>query len=348
MRLTGQQKEILKEGILEAYAEDELKILLSEKMDLNYGSIARGDDYTSKVANLIEKLEADGKAAEFIRVIVEKKPNSPHLEEIRKEFKKFSNQEEIPFVIVAMTNTEAQDLIKKLESSEDSNSKLSAFRQIIQIITNEEKQQFLQNYSNKRCEWKPYSEINKTTMEIIENTINLYNEESFKITHCEYSEECFNTDENKRYSTWEYLKEIRCILIIDPISLFSEHICKCLTEAEILSRTDIGIAIIMPQNSKFLEVDKLIKEASNDTPLSRAYKRFETNYFDINCEIGIRNELNLQRWCFSILPKIVESVSENKPDAIKKKIRREFWAVNEKESNTDMRNLILGNEVHNL
>jgi hypothetical protein len=85
MRLTGQQKEILKEGILGAYpAEDELKILLSEKMDLKYSTIASGDDYTSKVANLIEKLEADGKAARFIEVIVEKKPNSPFLEDVKK------------------------------------------------------------------------------------------------------------------------------------------------------------------------------------------------------------------------------------------------------------------------
>ena len=48
----------------------------------------------------------------------------------------------------------------------------------------------------------------------------------------------------------------------------------------------------MPQNSKFLEVDNLIKKANKDTPLYRVYERFET-HLDTNCEIGIRNQLNL-------------------------------------------------------
>jgi hypothetical protein len=39
----------LKEGILGAYPnEDELKILLFERMDVRYSAIARGDDYTSR------------------------------------------------------------------------------------------------------------------------------------------------------------------------------------------------------------------------------------------------------------------------------------------------------------
>jgi hypothetical protein len=86
MLLTGQQKEILKEGIIGAYREDELEILLLEKMDLRYRAIARGEDYTSRVAFLAEKLEADGKVEQLIRVVVEKKPNSPFLEEIKTEF----------------------------------------------------------------------------------------------------------------------------------------------------------------------------------------------------------------------------------------------------------------------
>ncbi|MEY3827489.1 MAG: hypothetical protein RLZZ148_2308, partial [Cyanobacteriota bacterium] len=60
MLLTGKQKEILKEGIIGAYREGELEILLSEKMDLRYSPIARGEEYISRVAFLVEKLEADG------------------------------------------------------------------------------------------------------------------------------------------------------------------------------------------------------------------------------------------------------------------------------------------------
>jgi tetratricopeptide (TPR) repeat protein len=97
MILTGQQKEILKEGILGAYPnEDELKILLSEKMDLRYGAIARGEDYTSRVAFLVEKLEADGEVEQFIRVVVEKKPNSPYLTQVKTEFENILSQPASP------------------------------------------------------------------------------------------------------------------------------------------------------------------------------------------------------------------------------------------------------------
>jgi hypothetical protein len=97
MILTGQQKRILKEGILGAYPnEDELKILLSERMDLRYSAIARGEDYTSRVAFLVEKLEADGEVEQFIRVVVEKKPNSPFLKEIKTEFENILTQPASP------------------------------------------------------------------------------------------------------------------------------------------------------------------------------------------------------------------------------------------------------------
>ena len=92
MILTGQQRRILKEGILGAYPnEDELKILLSERMDLRYSAIARGDDYTSRVAFLVEKLEADGEVEQFIRVVAEKKPNSPYLTQVKSEFANVNN-----------------------------------------------------------------------------------------------------------------------------------------------------------------------------------------------------------------------------------------------------------------
>ena len=87
MILTGQQKRILKEGILGAYPnEDELKILLSERMDLRYSAMAKGEDYISRVAFLVEKLEVDGAVEQLIRVVVERKPYSPYLKPVKTEF----------------------------------------------------------------------------------------------------------------------------------------------------------------------------------------------------------------------------------------------------------------------
>ena len=96
MLLTGQQREILKEGIIGAYREGELEILLLEKMDLRYNAIARGEDYISRVAFLVEKLEADGRVEELIEVIIEKKPNSPYLTQVKTEFENVNNEQIAP------------------------------------------------------------------------------------------------------------------------------------------------------------------------------------------------------------------------------------------------------------
>ena len=97
MILTGQQRGILKEGILGAYPnEDEFSILLSEKMDLSYSAIARGNDYTSRVAYLVKTLQADGRVGELIKVIVEKKPNSPYLKQVKTEFENVNHEQIAP------------------------------------------------------------------------------------------------------------------------------------------------------------------------------------------------------------------------------------------------------------
>jgi formylglycine-generating enzyme required for sulfatase activity len=80
MILTGQQKEILKDGILGAYpSENDLEILLLEKMGLSYSAKARGDNYANRVAYLVIQLQADGELEQLIQVIGENKPNSPYL-----------------------------------------------------------------------------------------------------------------------------------------------------------------------------------------------------------------------------------------------------------------------------
>jgi hypothetical protein len=85
--LTGQQRKILREAILGAYPNpDDLQILLSEEMDVQLGVITRGDAYNVKVFSLIQEFEADGRIGEFIRVVVEKKLNSPYFLDIKKEF----------------------------------------------------------------------------------------------------------------------------------------------------------------------------------------------------------------------------------------------------------------------
>ena len=115
MTLEGRQREILRKGILGAYpsSEDELKILLSERMNLNLEEFNRAETYNTKVFNLINKLEADGNLEDFIKLIVRDKPKSPHLEEVKSELKRFLGRS----ALVVDINTYNSPNLSKLEAS---------------------------------------------------------------------------------------------------------------------------------------------------------------------------------------------------------------------------------------
>jgi hypothetical protein len=87
LKLSGRQIQILREGIVGAYPHpDDLWILLFEQMEVKVSAIARGDTYQNKVFSLIQDFEANGRIEEFIRVVVNDKPESPYLKSIKNEF----------------------------------------------------------------------------------------------------------------------------------------------------------------------------------------------------------------------------------------------------------------------
>jgi hypothetical protein len=55
-------------------------------MSVSVEAIARGETNETRVFNLIEKFQSEGRIGEFIRVVVENRPNSPYFAELKNEF----------------------------------------------------------------------------------------------------------------------------------------------------------------------------------------------------------------------------------------------------------------------
>ena len=129
MKLTGRQRTILRTGILRAYPEDQLKIILLEKMDLNLGEFNRGEDYNTKVFNLIIQLEANGKLKDFIRIIVEENSNSPFLDEVESEFKTRTNSgvDSLPVAPATDTGNPAIEPIARIHDLKSAPEVLNPF-----------------------------------------------------------------------------------------------------------------------------------------------------------------------------------------------------------------------------
>ena len=97
LKLSGRQIQILREGIVGAYPDPEnLWYLLAVRMEVQVSAIARGDAYKNKVFALIQDFEAHGRIEEFIRVVVENRPNSPYFLEVKKEFPSILGKVEPP------------------------------------------------------------------------------------------------------------------------------------------------------------------------------------------------------------------------------------------------------------
>ncbi|MEY3827693.1 MAG: hypothetical protein RLZZ148_2513 [Cyanobacteriota bacterium] len=69
MILTKDSRKKLREGIVNAYTEDDLVILLRENMDINFNAIAQGRNYNQKVFYLLEDLQSENKLSRFIETV---------------------------------------------------------------------------------------------------------------------------------------------------------------------------------------------------------------------------------------------------------------------------------------
>jgi hypothetical protein len=113
--MTGQHRKILREAILGAYPNpDDLQIVLSEQMDVEFSVIARGDAYNNKVFALIQDFEADGRIEKFIRAVVNDKPTSPYLAAIKNEFANLLDQDNLDQENLSSMDLDRGQLMKTL------------------------------------------------------------------------------------------------------------------------------------------------------------------------------------------------------------------------------------------
>ena len=69
MILSRKSREQLRKGIVKAYTEDDLVMLLNEKMDIDFQAITQGKNYNQKVFYLLEDLQSENKSSKFIETV---------------------------------------------------------------------------------------------------------------------------------------------------------------------------------------------------------------------------------------------------------------------------------------
>lgn len=85
--LTGQQLEKLRKAILDGYTdEEELEMLLSDRMSIGYQAIAQGRSYQTRLLRLLQSLGGKGRIGELIQTIVNDRPDNEDIQKLKDEF----------------------------------------------------------------------------------------------------------------------------------------------------------------------------------------------------------------------------------------------------------------------
>lgn len=225
---------------------------------------------------------------------------------------------EIPFVIVAMTQDEANQLREMtLNQLGAGNDELKKFQDLTQMIKEHGIQDFINYYSEIREGWKPYicqeSTIQAVIITMVEE-INCYRSEIANLPLVQpkfLSHECLGLDDSKRVSAWNELRQMGCVLIVDSISLFHPKVQEKLLKAEITSNENVAILVLSPINPYAIQANQLLEQTIS-YQMEPAFFRFNEE-LDKLCEIGIGDLRAMRRWFFSVIPETAEIIIKQKP-----------------------------------
>jgi hypothetical protein len=130
--LSGQQRKILRESIVAAYPNPEdLVRVIDEEMDIKLGVIEHGSNYSTRVFNLLQGMEAQGRLEELIRAVIRANPTSPHWESLKADV--FNPPAEASPTPKPSSNTRKSFLINRLAQKQEELAAIES--QLAQVLS---------------------------------------------------------------------------------------------------------------------------------------------------------------------------------------------------------------------
>lgn len=217
---------------------------------------------------------------------------------------------EIPFVILAMTSDEAEDLIKGNLIDKDKKDEYLNFIKSLKNDHDIDIVNLLSHYKDSRDQWIPhmYPE-SQTIQDIVKDILNQVHNQIRKNTRdgkrfpsstlirpVFYSSDFCATEHNDKM---EELEKENCVLIVDSISLFHPRLKKILKNSHLSGNDYAAILVLSPIKAKHHQVNRLIEDVlKSDVP--RIFKRFHHSW-DKWCEFGMSDLRTFQRRVSTIL-----------------------------------------------
>ena len=268
--------------------------------------------------------EGRPKFVEFLEILLDRyDPNDPFHDDLKdcvsrvqEELCGIKKIDEIPFIILAMTNEESLEMLK--EGASIPEELRDMFPSLVSELNEYSKKHNIElgkRYGEHREDWKPYTDSDKSIKEIIENVCVKYN-----ILRCSGKGKSMISPE---FQSAEFIDDIGTrkkllksggVFIIDPFSLFHPKLNKILRLSGVISENipeNTAIFIQSPVSFKTLNINKLIENMVMSIA-NEAYRRYKEE-FDKKFEIGVGDEPALNRWLFTIIPEEIEHINSRAP-----------------------------------
>jgi len=211
-----------------------------------------------------------------------------------------SSDEEMPinFVIVALTHDELLEIVEVTVPGE--NDEKNEWLEEYILCSGKSKDDLLSRYGSERTDWKPLLDNQKNITEIIEDVCDSFNKQSstkkIKATFI------FNDEQLENKLIGLNKDKDRCVVIIDPISIFHPHLCHNLSRSPLLSDVEhVSLILVCPIDPSF---DKLMR-SSIESRLYPVHQRYE---FDDKCEMCSGNLPALNRKLRIILDQKLKNI----------------------------------------
>jgi hypothetical protein len=259
----------------------------------------------------------------------------------------------IPFVIAAMTQEEARELLsgKAFDDPNTLKNDPVQFEKVKDILITYKIENLESRYGEKREDWKPYSESQESIGKIIQETCNKIN----CIQKKSIEQSCNNSDDlasdekfvevEPEFVSSEYFKDVEIrdrirssgvVLIIDDLSFF--HPTLRIHLGKIISNE--RAAIIMLSTLSGRSHDQPFYDLIDDAikiRLKEAHERYYNN-LDPKCEIRVEGLWSFRRWLSKVLPEEASIIGKKQPHPESQKLFQGMYP----EAYTTTRGPILG------
>lgn len=222
----------------------------------------------------------------------------------------------LPFVVVAMTRTDAGQIDRDPKALEDTLPRASfeRFLELRNSLTTPAAS-WTERYGPSRLDWRPLGGAS-TIGAILRDIVNRLNEgedrpagdRRIKLQYYPI-DPIVKRDELLR-PMYRMLAQSGCVAIVDELTLFDSKV-RSQMEAFVNS-PQVSVITVAPMSPARGAMEEFLEQEARRR-LTAPYNRFELD-FDPRCEFGIEEERRLKRWLHSSLPDAVTRLREPSRD----------------------------------